>query len=158
MEKVLFEENEITSLGSVDGEEDLKPKGGININPPPANGRCDGCGRHLSQLKPFGRAGDPLVGDFDGALLVKNFRWDAHPDEEIEKIMDEFFGAVSSTEDYDKAKEKLIEKYGQEEAEGMMFYHQLSNQLSKSRECRNCICLSTKRFYRMERSLYWGEP
>ena len=158
MEKVLFEGNGVTSLLIVEGEEDLKLRPGININAPPSEGRCDGCGRHLSQLKPFGKAGDPLVGDFNGALLIKNYRCDAPPDEEIEKIMEEFFGGYSSSEDYDRAEEKLIEKYGQEEAEGMIFYHQLSNQVGKSWECRDCICLSTKRFYRMIRNIYWGEP
>jgi hypothetical protein len=74
MQKLLFEGNGITSLGSVDGEEDLKPKGGININPSPSDGRCDCCGRHLSELRPFGKAGDPLVGDFDGFLLLKTHR------------------------------------------------------------------------------------
>ena len=33
---------------------------------------CECCGRR--NMKPFGKAGDPLVGDFDGALLVKTFR------------------------------------------------------------------------------------
>jgi hypothetical protein len=46
----------------------------IQINPPPSDERCEGCGRHVSEIKPFGRPGDPLVGDFSGALLVKHFR------------------------------------------------------------------------------------
>jgi len=49
-----------------------KPK--ILINPPPGNGRCECCGKHVTELKPFGKAGDPLLGDFNGALLVKTFR------------------------------------------------------------------------------------
>ena len=44
------------------------------VNPPPADGRCECCGTHMSELKPFGGSGDPLVGDFTGALLVKKFR------------------------------------------------------------------------------------
>jgi len=130
MQKSLFEENEIENLESVDGEEDLKPKDGINISPPPADGRCEGCGRHLSELKSFGKARDPLVGDFDGALLLKNFRWDAPP-EENDKIMNEFFRGCSSREDFDKVNEKLIEIYGQEVAEWMIFSfsHRLSRQV-----------------------------
>lgn len=46
----------------------------IQINTPPSNLCCERCGKHISKLKPFGKAGDPLVGDFDGARLVKTFR------------------------------------------------------------------------------------
>lgn len=52
------------------GEKKLK----ILINPPPSGRRCECCGKHISELKPFGGPGDPLVGDFRGALLVKTFR------------------------------------------------------------------------------------
>ena len=34
------------------------------------------CGRHVRELEDFGGAGDPLVGDFYGAKLVKKFRED----------------------------------------------------------------------------------
>jgi len=74
MSEFIIKENGITSLGSIDGEEDLKTRPGININPPPKDGRCYCCGRHVSELKPFGGPGDPLVGDFTGAYLIKKFR------------------------------------------------------------------------------------
>jgi hypothetical protein len=158
MSEVLFESNGITSLGSVGGAEDLKPRPGLNINPPPEDGRCYGCGRHLSQLKPFGKAGDPLVGDFNGAFLVKTFRPDFPPDEETDRIMEEFFGACSSEEDWNKAEWMLIERYGQEEAIGIMVYHQASQQFGSSWECRDCIRLSNRRLHRIQRNVYWGEP
>ena len=47
-----------------------------NINPPPSDERCSICRRHIDELPAFGGAGDPLVGDFSGAKLVKNFRED----------------------------------------------------------------------------------
>jgi hypothetical protein len=62
------------SLFTVAGEADLKLRPGLNFNPPPTNGSCDVCGRHISELKPFGLAGDPLAGDFDGVFLIKFFR------------------------------------------------------------------------------------
>jgi len=155
MGKERFEGNGITCLVSVDGDEDLKLRPGINLNAPPSDGRCDGCEKQLNQLKPFGKAGDPLVGDFNGALLVKRFRWDAAPDEELNKIINELF---DSEDDYDKVLNKLTDIYGQEEGEGMMMYYELSNQVGKSWECRDCICLSTKRFYLMQRNIYRGEP
>ncbi|MGA2666187.1 MAG: hypothetical protein ABSF83_14705 [Nitrososphaerales archaeon] len=38
---------------------------------------CDSCHRGATKLKPFGGRGDPLVGDFTGAPLVKTWRPDA---------------------------------------------------------------------------------
>ena len=49
-------------------------KKGISINPPPQDGNCEVCGKNVKDLKPFGKEGDPLVGNFDGALLVKTYR------------------------------------------------------------------------------------
>jgi len=46
----------------------------IRINPPPKNMQCECCGKHINDIKPFGKAGDPLVGDFEGAKLLKTFR------------------------------------------------------------------------------------
>jgi hypothetical protein len=79
MTKKLFEEaksekNGIVALGAVSNKEGLKPSGHIRINPPPNDGKCEVCGRHMSQLDPFGGPGDPLVGDFSGELLVKRYR------------------------------------------------------------------------------------
>lgn len=51
-----------------------KQKTVISINPPPRDKKCECCNRHISKLKLFGGAGDPLVGDFKGQLLLKNFR------------------------------------------------------------------------------------
>jgi hypothetical protein len=88
--------------------------------------------------------------------LVKTFREDAPPDEELNKIIGEL---LKSEEDYGKVMSKLIEKYGEEEAKEMDDYYASSNQVGKSWECRDCICLSSKRFYRMRRNIYYrGEP
>ena len=46
----------------------------LRINPPPNDACCEVCHKHISKLKPFGKAGDPLVGDFNGQLLLKTFR------------------------------------------------------------------------------------
>jgi hypothetical protein len=93
MAEIIIQRNGVLSLGSIDGEKDLEPKPGFNINTSPADGRCDCCGRSLDELKPFfGKAGDPLVGDFPGALLIKTFRAMALPDEEVNRIMDRFLG------------------------------------------------------------------
>ena len=51
----------------------------VLINPPPEDAKCMICGRHVSELGTFGGPGDPLVGDFSGAKLVKKGRED-YPD------------------------------------------------------------------------------
>jgi hypothetical protein len=61
-------------LKSISSEEDLKIKGRININPPPENGRCECCGKHIRELKPFVDTKHPIFGNIKGAILVKNFR------------------------------------------------------------------------------------
>ena len=101
MQKSLFEENEITSLGSVDGE-DLTPKGGININPSPNGNCCICCGRPQSELTPF----------VEGVFLGKNYRRDAPANEVFDRIYDEFFDNCSTDSDFQKAEEKLVQKYG----------------------------------------------
>jgi len=60
-----------TELG-INGENEKSQT--IWLNPPPDDNRCECCGRHIRELKPFGGPGDPLVGDFNGAFLVKHFR------------------------------------------------------------------------------------
>ncbi len=64
-----MEKEKSTKEKIIDALEDKKT---ISINPPPRDRACECCGR--KDMKPFGKAGDPLVGDFDGALLVKTFR------------------------------------------------------------------------------------
>lgn len=141
--KIIIKGERGISLGSIDGWSDLKPRTGFNINPPPADGRCGCCGRSLDELKPFGKAGDPLVGDFSDALLVKTFRAMSPPDEEVTK----FFGECRTAEDYKRAEKMLIEKYGQEEAERIMWLVQLSSTVGASWECRDCAVLDIYEYH-----------
>jgi hypothetical protein len=53
-------------------EDDFRPNPGININPPPKEGYCDCCGRHISKLKPFGGPGDPVVVPDNKTNIVPN--------------------------------------------------------------------------------------
>jgi len=92
----------------------------IVINPPPQDRRCEVCGRHISELKPFGGRGDPLVGDFTGAFLVKRFRTMAL------RLTDE------QMDDYRK-------KHGDEHAD---LYDEAMSTVGASWECRDCIVLS----------------
>ena len=98
----------------------------ISINPAPLDKRCEVCRKHISKLKPFGKAGDPLVGDFNGALLIKTFR-------------------SMAPHLTDKEMKKYKAKNGEENAN---FYDQLMNTVSASWECRDCIILSDKEYFK----------
>jgi hypothetical protein len=78
---VEFDENDVHGHHPVFVHGVCKPKPIISINPPPSDYCCMGCGKHISEVKPFGKAGDPLVGDFDGVTLLKNFRSMAVPND-----------------------------------------------------------------------------
>ena len=101
----------------------------VVINPPPKDGCCEVCGKHVSQLKPFGKEGDPLVGNFDGALLIKTFR--SMAPEMSEEQMKEY-----------------RKKYGDEKAD---LYEQAMSTVSPSWECRGCIVLSDEEYFKKRR-------
>jgi hypothetical protein len=115
-------------------------KNTISINPPPSDRRCEKCGKHVSELKPFGGPGDPLVGDFTGTLLLKNYRsmYEGQPIEEYEKILSEVAYDIDNQTDNIK---ELEDKYGKELLDKVITYDQICNTISASWECRNCfIC------------------
>lgn len=109
----------------------------IYINPPPSDKKCEKCGIQTSELKPFGGAGDPLVGDFNGQILVKNFRsmYDGPPIEKYETILSELIFDNEEKNNIDE----LHLKYGKQNVEDALFYSQMSDTVSASWECRNCI-------------------
>ena len=95
------------------------------INPPPSDERCECCNKHISELKPFGGPGDPLVGDFTGVLLKKNFR-----------------GMVAHG---------THKKFSGEEA---LDIKQMENTISASWECRDCYVLETKEYLEKQKEIY----
>ncbi len=177
----------------------MKKKMKIHINPPPQDRACEVCGR--KDMKPFGKAGDPLVGDFNGALLVKIFR-SMSPKQTKWKVKGMMVQGRKLTKDekkeyntlYNKQKipqlnwkkeimkdmytidikllskaeekrykildkkhdnsfshldeEKFIEKYNKQNLEDFWFHEQLANTVSASWECRDCIILSEKDYFK----------
>lgn len=100
----------------------------VYINPPPQDGNCNCCGKHINDLKPFGHAGDPLVGDFFNALLVKTYRTMAL-----------------------KLEGKELEDYKNRVTENEFgLYDQLSSTIEASWECRDCIILSDKDYFHIQ--------
>jgi len=99
----------------------------ISINPPPIDKRCECCYKDIKNLKPFGKAGDPLVGDFDKQLLVKSFRpMSITPNEEQLKTL---------TQDEQS------------------MYEQASSTVGASWECRDCIVLDDKEYFKTKFNL-----
>lgn len=115
----------------------------IQINPPPSDRKCYRCRKHVDKLKPFGKAGDPLVGDFRGAKLVKTFRTlveqGSYPEldnilEENDRLMLENNGIWDSS-----VEKKLTNKFGKNLVDIAFSYDQACNTVNASWECRDCI-------------------
>jgi hypothetical protein len=122
----------------------------IAINPPPNDKRCECCGKLAIECKPFGKAGDPLVGDFYGVLLLKNFRLMGLPNEWYNEASI-YFKSVN----YDE--EKFIERYGKDKMDGYWFIEQLCNTVEASWECRDCFILSDKEYFNVKYGRYVKE-
>jgi hypothetical protein len=142
MAKTLFETPIMISLEAISSIEDLNPQPKISINGPPRDGRCVCCGKHINDLKPF-----PGPGYYEGALLAKRFRPMAPPDEEVDRVWEEFFGGCLSEEGETKAEERLIKAFGKEKAEEIMLHASASSGFEASWECQQCIGLSTDEYF-----------
>ena len=106
--------------------------------PPGSDWKCDCCGKHISELKPFVKAGDPLVGDFNGPLLVKRDRpmilWS-------EEALNKVHEAFKKCGDHERLEKWLIDKYGEEEGRSLYEVHRRGTPIKDSWECRDCIIL-----------------
>ena len=136
----------IRNFNQVKNEDDLKPKQGLNINPPPKDGRCDCCGKHISELKPFGGPGDPVNGDFSGAFLVKNYRSVGPYVEEAERAVEEASRKYKEA-GFDDLLDWMIEKYGKEKAEELYWPTEAYHQFGSSWECRDCLVLNDEEYF-----------
>jgi len=151
----IVDNNSAVSLGSISNDKDLKIEARVNINPPPEDGRCHCCGRHISKLTPFGKAGNPLVGDFDGELLVKKWRAVGPYDEKaekalkyVEKIMEKQGCAGEYPLDW------MIKIYGKEKGERYLFTVEAFSQVGSSWECRDCAVLEGDEYFEQIEKTY----
>ena len=142
----VFRVTSVFNFDRVSTPEDLKPKGYININPPPADGKCECCGRPMRELTPYGGPGDPLVGDFTGALLIKKYRPCGPYNEEAEKARDE--AEVSFKNDgYEDPLGWMKSKHGKEKGERLFFLAEGHGCVGKSWECRDCSILDNDEYF-----------
>jgi hypothetical protein len=150
-------EKQINWIGTFDrvkNEDDLKLKPGTNINPPPPDGRCDCCGKHISELKPFGGPGDPPVGDFTGAFLVKGYRSLGFYDEKAEKAQEEAMRCYKA-DGFENSLDWLIDKYGRKKGEDIYYANEGYYQVGSSWECRDCKVLNDEEYF--EKLKHWSE-
>jgi hypothetical protein len=110
--------------------------------------RCDCCERHISELTPFGKAGDPLVGDFDGELLVKKFRTMGPYDQKADKAYNR---VIKMMEEEGLAGadpfELMIKIYGKERGKRYLFAVEAFSMVGSSWECRDCAILEGDEYF-----------
>jgi hypothetical protein len=148
MTQVIFNENGILNLRAISGEEDLSPQARVIINGPPSDGRCEVCGRHISELTPFGGPGDPLGAYFSGELLVRSFRTFGPYDEEAEKAEKEFEEAAQGAPELlDDALAWFVDKYGEEKGNKLCWSAQAYDCIGASWECRDCFILDDDEYF-----------
>ena len=145
MTQMFFDENEVIGLGAASKEENLTPNGRIIINGPPKDGSCDVCGRHMSELTPFGGLGDPLAGDFSGELLVIRRRHQGPYDEEAEKAWEEVRKEIPEGGD---ELPWFIEKFGEEKGKALLWAGILYGGMVVSYECRDCVVLDFDEYFK----------
>jgi hypothetical protein len=140
----------VGNFDRVEKPEDLEPRSGISINAPSPDGRCDCCGRHIRELTPFGGPGDPLAGDFSGALLVKKYRRHGPYDEEAMNATDEAQKRYKAA-GYADSLEWMRAKYGEEKGEQLYFAASAYDLIGKSWECRDCAVLDSEEYFERRR-------
>jgi len=145
MTQIIFDYDRAKSLGAISREEDLEGKGFISINPPPQDGRCEVCGRHLSELTPFGGPGDPLVGDFSGELLVKRWRPEGPYHEAAEEAW-KLYKKENPNQDDDPLP-WFISKFGDNEGTELYGAGFLYSSSRSSWECRDCSVLDNNEYF-----------
>ncbi len=116
--------------------------------------RCDVCGRHMSELTPFGGRGDPLVGDFTGEKLAKRLRLDFSCPDEIKEAM-----RKAEKEGWEfNSLESLLAHFSEEEGKKLEeIYDEWADryeQFSKSWECRDCILLGALEYFEKRSQRY----
>ena len=116
--------------------------------------KCECCGKHTDELKPFGGPGDPVFGDFKGALRVKTWRPMHVPDKEERKLVEKFDEYCSEFGNEGDAVKMLKEKYGEKKGESIWIMISASGSVKSSRECRDCIVLNREDYYKKICSTY----
>ena len=89
-----------------------------------------------------------MVGDFQGALLIKKFRPAGPYNEEAERALDKVEKRLADAGYKDKDPlELMIKKYGKEKGENFYWSCQAYCQTGSSWECRDCAVLDESEYF-----------
>jgi hypothetical protein len=101
--------------------------------------RCHCCGRHMSEVIPYGGPGDPLIGDYTGVLLLKQYRpmFDTRKEEETLREAKESY----QKDGFKDTEEWLIDKYGKERTKEIYEISDTSGYTAEPFLCRDCVLL-----------------
>jgi hypothetical protein len=128
----------------------------INIKPPPPKyDRCDCCGRHISELTPFNKNDDPLVGECDGELLMITRRRLTAYDEKAEKAYDHVKKLMEKEGQANDCPSKWFKKiYGEELGGRYSITVEAYRQVDYVMECRDCVELDEEEYFEQIRKTY----
>ena|SRR5208337_4839460 len=139
--------------------QDVRKEETLAKSTPPPDFRCDVCHKLVSELKPFGGPGDPLVGDHNGELVVEKWRPFVYLNQKGANAW--VHGLIMAP---DNLLSWFIERYGEEE--GNELYNVAQDvDGSGSWECRDCIVLEDEEYFEKKRQIrekslfrayYWG--
>jgi len=135
-----------TISGSGTSQDDLKSTKAIHFNAPPRDERCECCGRHIRDLKPFGGPDDPY-NEFTGGYLIKKYRPTGPFDQAAMDLFLKWFEKCDSPQGYRVKEAELARKYGEREVRRVMITALASKQVGASWECRDCCILDSDEYF-----------
>jgi hypothetical protein len=110
------------------------------------DGRCDCCGRQISELEPFGKGKDESGFETEGRYLVKTWRPLGVYDEEAETAIQEAFQSYAE-DGYEDWWACLIDKHGKEKADFLFDLSKAYHTIDGEWVCKDCINLDQKTYY-----------
>ena len=149
MREIIIENDVATSLGTIDRGEDLEAKDVvINDNHPQLDTECMCCNRPARELRPFGKAGDPCLGDFEGALLVRRYRtFLPPPDIRMIKTYQWMMQSCDPASTFEEERTNLTQVFGEKDAERIIEAMDYGYETGPSYECRDCAVLERARYF-----------
>jgi hypothetical protein len=156
MKTKVSDNSDIENLESNSKKEEFEGKGKINKKPPPPiYDRCDCCGRHISELTPFDKTDDPLVGDSDGELLMMTRRRLTAYDEEAEKAYNHVKKQMKKEAQENDCPSKWFKKiYGEELGGRYSITVEAYRQVDYGMECRDCVLLEGDDYFEQLEKTY----
>jgi hypothetical protein len=115
-------------------------------NPPSSDLGCYCCGKHISELKPYGKAGDIEIDDCSKEFLLKQRRPMGPYNEKAIRAVKKAYKHYAD-DGYKGPLEWMIGKFGIRAGENLYYSEMASRQLGSSLECRDCFFLNTDEYY-----------